>query len=401
MKIGMVLENEYSNDPRVIREAELLAANDFDISILAVKKPGYEDFEVLNGVKIYRVAISKFVLDKFRPLTPNFFGYYQVWKKYIKSFINERKIKVLHVHDLPLMKLCIDLAAEYKIPVIGDFHENYSEAIKMYYWANTWKGKLLINFKKWDSLQEYSVKKLDKIVVVADETIDLFKKKYNRNKNDFYSVDNSIDIEQFEKTGINDKLNEVLKRKYSDFVVFGFTGAILPNRGLQHLIKLLPEYKSLKLKLVIVGKGQLKKELVAFAEKAGISHMIDWYDWQHFENLLTFTQNFDVGLTRLEDNLQNSYTTPNKVFQYMYMKKPVLTADSLPMVRIVGKTNSGLVFRSGDKESLKNCFEKLYYDKELRMSLGENGRKVIEQRYNWKQTQINLLDLYRIYSNQI
>jgi len=264
----------------------------------------------------------------------------------------------------------------------------------MYYWANTFKGKLLINFKKWDALQKYSVNNLNKLIVVADETIDLFSKKYNKKSSDIYSVDNSIDIDQFESTGINVILNEQLANKYKDYVVYGFTGAILPNRGLQHLIKILPEYKMLKLKLVIVGKGQLKKDLVAFAEQSGISHLIDWYDWQPFENLITFTQNFDVGLTRLEDNLQNSYTTPNKVFQYMYMQKPILTADSLPMIRIVQKTNSGLVFKSGNPKSLAESFEKLYYDAKLRKELGINGKRAVALKYNWKTTQKNLLRLY-------
>ena len=390
----MILENEYSNDPRVRREAEFLAANGYNVTVLAVKKPGFNEFETLNGVNIHRINISKFVLDKFRPLTPNFFAYYLIWRKFLYSFIKNYKIEVLHVHDLPLMKLAIKIAKHYNIPVVGDFHENFSEAIKMYYWANTFKGKLLINFKKWDALQKYSVNNLNKLIVVADETIDLFSKKYNKKSSDIYSVDNSIDIDQFESTGINVILNEQLANKYKDYVVYGFTGAILPNRGLQHLIKILPEYKMLKLKLVIVGKGQLKKDLVAFAEQSGISHLIDWYDWQPFENLITFTQNFDVGLTRLEDNLQNSYTTPNKVFQYMYMQKPILTADSLPMIRIVQKTNSGLVFKSGNPKSLAESFEKLYYDAKLRKELGINGKRAVALKYNWKTTQKNLLRLY-------
>lgn len=390
----MILENEFSNDPRVKREAELLAKSGFQVHVLALNFGHSQLSEYYKGVHVTRFNMSKFAIDKFRPLIPNFPFYYHLWRKNIIDFIKNNRIDVLHIHDLPLMKLGIDISKKLNIMTVGDFHENYCEAIKMYYWANTLRGKVLINFNKWDILQKFSVKNLDKIIVVANEAVEMFHQKYERDKADIFVVDNSIDIEQFTGSKIYRVLDMELEEKYKDVVVFGYSGGILPNRGLQHLIKILPDHRDLHLKVVIIGRGQLKKELVQFVKSNKIEHLVDWYDWQPFDNLQTFTKHFDVGITRLERNLQNDYTTPNKVFQYMFMEKPVLTADSLPMRRIVGQTGSGLVFKSGDYRDLNDKFFQLYNNPELRKKMGANGKKAVMEKYNWENKSKSLIGLY-------
>ncbi len=391
----MILENEFTNDPRVKREAESLAKFGHKVSVLALNYGNTKANENDKGVNVVRFNTNHFFIDKFRPLTPNFPLYNLLWKKHIINFIKKNQIDVLHIHNLPLMKLGIKIAKKLNILTVGDFHENYCEAIKMYYWANTLKGKLLISFRKWDLFQDYTVRNLNKIIVTANEAIEMFNKKYDRCKSDIFAVDNSIDIKQFTSSKANAKLDIELRDKYKDFVVFGYSGGILPNRGLQHLIKILPKFRNWKFRIVIIGRGQFKKGLVNFAINNKIEHLIDWYDWQPFENLQTFTKHFDVGITRLERNLQNDYTTPNKVFQYMYMEKPVLTADSLPMRRIVDKTKAGLVFKSKDDNDLAEKFIRLYENPELRKQLGENGKKAVMGKYNWKNTSKNLIKLYK------
>lgn len=392
--IGMILENEFMTDPRVRREAEYLSSEGYQLSVLTPDFNSSILEENYKNIKIIRFRMKEFIHKKFRPLIPSIPLYTNIWRKKIIRFIETRKIEILHVHDLPLMKLSIEIGKKHKIPVVGDFHENFTEAIKMYYWANTFKGKLLINFDKWDYLQDYCVRNLDKIVVVADETINMFADKYHRNPEDIYVVDNSIDIQQFISGGINEILDLKLKKKYKGKIVIGYIGGILPNRGLHYLFNILPQFSNENIKVVIVGRGQQKKELFHFLRTNRIQHLVDWYEWQPFSNIMTFISNFDIGITRLERNLQNDFTTPNKVFQYMFMEKPILTADSLPMRRIVGLTNSGLVFKSGNEKDLKEKLTALYKNENLRKEMGQNGKKAVLENYNWKKTSKGLVDLY-------
>ncbi len=394
MKIGMVLENNYTSDERVRREASYLADKGFRVFVLAVSYKKYPHWEKCDGVTVQRIDIIQFQIDKYRPLIPNCPIYYHLWKKPIDEFIKKNDLDALHIHDLPLMKLGIQIARRNNIPVIGDFHENFCAAIRLYAFANTFWGKLLISFKKWDQLQAFAVKNLDKVVVVADEAIDFFQHKYNRNRQDIYCVDNSIDIRQFIQNGINNSLDCQLKDKYTHKFVLGFIGNVLPNRGLQHLIEILPHFRNYPLKVIVIGKGKYIKILQQRLKIHQIEDLVDWYGWQPFKNVYTFIKHFNVGITRLERNAQNDYTTPNKVFQYMYLQKPVITADSLPMRRIIKATRSGFVFPSGDLTELKQAILRLYENPTLVKEMGAKGKKAVIDKYNWEATRKQLLKLY-------
>ena len=194
--------------------------------------------------------------------------------------------------------------------------------------------------------------------------------------------------------GIDLELDEKLKKKYKNFIVFGFVGVIIQNRGLQHFIKLLPELNQTNIKVVIIGKGKLINTFKNFLKTHNCNEMVDWYDWVDFSKIATYINNFDVGITRLERNAQNDYTTANKLFQYMYLEKPVLTSDSLPMKRIVETLNTGIVFPSNDSKALKRAVIKLTEDAQLRIELGKNGRKAVIDIYNWENSSKELLNLY-------
>ncbi len=394
MKIGMILDTGFPPDPRVEREAIALISFGHEVEILCLKFGKERTKEIYKGIKIHRNYLSEKIYKKVRPMVVNFPYYNHFWKSKIKRFITETGVEVLHVHDLPLMQLTIKIAQKYNIKVVGDFHENYTEAMKMYDWANTLRGKIFLNHKKWEKAQRYAFEKLDKIVVCAEEAVKIFENKYARSKKDFYVVENTIDIRQFNQKGIDKILDTKLRERYKDTVVFGYIGGVIPNRGLQHFIYLLPQLKNLNIMMVIVGRGGLISKFKKFIATHGLGHMVDWYGWQPFEKISTFINNFDIGITRLEKNKQNDATTANKVFQYMHMGKPVLTADSLPMKRIVEWSKAGLVHKSGSQSALKDNIIRLCQDKALRKRLGNAGVENIKNIHNWDNTKQNLHHLY-------
>lgn len=401
MKIGMILDVAFPPDPRVEREALALVNAGHQVYILCLNFTDQVSYEIYKGIHIIRHSMPKKMFNKLRPTAVNYPFYNLFWKKKIFRFISDNNIKILHVHDLPLMSLSLRVTRKKGIKIVGDFHENYSEAMKMYDWVNTLQGKVFINHTKWEKAQRFVIDNLDKIVVCAEEAVDIFNQKYNRPRSDFHIVENTIDIEQFMQSGIDKNLDKQLKEKYKEKIVFGYIGGVIPNRGIQHLIYILSELRDLNIKIVIVGRGNLIADFKKYLNKHNISDLVDWYDWQPFNLVATFISNFDIGITRLEQNLQNDATTANKVFQYMYMEKPVLTADSLPMRRIVEETNSGIVFKSGDSKALKDAVIKLYDSKDLRNQLGKNGKQAVLNKFNWQHTANALVKFYNSIQEEI
>jgi glycosyltransferase involved in cell wall biosynthesis len=85
---------------------------------------------------------------------------------------------------------------------------------------------------------------------------------------------------------------------------------------------------------------------------------------------------------------------PNKIFQFMMLGKPVIVSSVRPMKRVVDDARCGLVFNVGDEKSLADTIIQLE-NKKVRDELGENGKKAVEDRYNWQQTVQALLELYK------
>ena len=76
------------------------------------------------------------------------------------------------------------------------------------------------------------------------------------------------------------------------------------------------------------------------------------------------------------------------------MRKPVIVTDCKPLKRIVEECNCGLVVPSGDYDKMTKAIIKLYKNNELAKKLGENGRKAVEKKYNWKNEAEKLCKLY-------
>ena len=58
--ILMIGYTYYEIDPRVIREAEAAVDGGFDVDVLALRRPGSPETEMVRGVRVIRVNQSKY-----------------------------------------------------------------------------------------------------------------------------------------------------------------------------------------------------------------------------------------------------------------------------------------------------------------------------------------------------
>lgn len=59
-KVLMVAYTNYSTDPRVIREAESLVKDGYDVEFLALKRKSDPEEEVINGVKVIHLNQTRY-----------------------------------------------------------------------------------------------------------------------------------------------------------------------------------------------------------------------------------------------------------------------------------------------------------------------------------------------------
>ena len=127
--------------------------------------------------------------------------------------------------------------------------------------------------------------------------------------------------------------------------------------------------------LVIIGDGELKKDLI------DLSISLEIRQYVTFTGMLERREVYGV----LKE--MSIFVLPSKVeglsealAQAMSSSLPVITSNIKPNTELVKDGYNGFVFPLGDEKSLSVLLDKLLDDKKLRVRLGANGKAVADDR---------------------
>jgi glycosyltransferase involved in cell wall biosynthesis len=96
----------------------------------------------------------------------------------------------------------------------------------------------------------------------------------------------------------------------------------------------------------------------------------------------------DVCLATLKDIPLFATVYPNKVFDYMAAKKPVILAIDGAIREVIEKSNCGIYINPGNSQELVQAILKYYKNHRLIHNHGENGRKYVIQYFDRKKITI-------------
>jgi len=86
---------------------------------------------------------------------------------------------------------------------------------------------------------------------------------------------------------------------------------------------------------------------------------------------------------------------PNKMFEYMSAGIPVIASDFLFWKEIIERHNCGICVDPHNSREIAKAVNTLLTDNELAATMGANGRRAVEERYNWQNEERKLLDFYQ------
>jgi glycosyltransferase involved in cell wall biosynthesis len=101
----------------------------------------------------------------------------------------------------------------------------------------------------------------------------------------------------------------------------------------------------------------------------------------------------EVGLCLLhpEENYINGL--PVKAFEYMACYLPIIMSDFYKNNPIFKEC--ALFAEHNNPEDIGNKIKYIFDNSEVRKKLGQNGRNLVEQKYNWEKEQVKLLQVYQ------
>ncbi|MFY0696528.1 MAG: glycosyltransferase family 4 protein [Balneola sp.] len=391
MKVLMVLDQKFPPDLRVEKEASSLLKAGYEVSILSMGDYDKSETVTIRGVKVYRVALSKFIGNKMHGLAAMIPWLDIYVANQVLKIFRTNKYDVIHVHDLYLFGAVKILRKKLKAIFIGDLHENYIDALRDYKWSTTYPNKLFISFKKWEKKEKEWLQLFDHLIAVNEgmRQKNILK---GVNEKDITVVANSIDTKQFDEYGIDQSIIE----KFKPFFTLIYIGGFISNRGLEHVIKGMVELKNLskKIRLVLVGDGEMRETLGALSKEYEVEDVVMFEGFQSQEKIKSYLLSSDIGLVPFKRTPQTDNSSSNKLYQYMYYGLPILATNCTSVKKMVEENNCGVVYEDGDSIGFSKHVTELFKDPERIKKYSVNGINAVENKLNWKIEEDKLISIY-------
>ncbi len=296
----------------------------------------------------------------------------------LKSLLKKKKYDI--IHDINSLGWGLLLMKKYGIPVISTIHHPLTRDRD---------ADLMVNVTFWEKLttilfyplvmQRFVIKRLDKVITSSNEGSAELGRAFGLDKEKISVVYNGMDVESFKNPGVEREENSIL-----------FVGNTDDNKkGIIFLLEalaLLPK----EISLTIVDEGPpVKQNTFLMAQKLGI------------ENRINFTGRVDqkelVGLYSKKailvmSSLYEGFGLP--AAEAMACETPVVVTRAGALSEVVDDS-CGILVRPGDPTELRDAIMKMLGNKNMRLRMGENGRKRAVGLFAWQIAARNTLNVYK------
>lgn len=302
-----------------------------------------ENKEIMDGIKIKRVKAFQFMQDAIAPTL----------------FCNLHKADIVHIHHPH--PYWIFISAFYcrikNIPYV--IHMHGREII-----YPGWKNVLakIYNYFCLDFVLKRSAKIITHTTKVIPQSKYLKKYKYK-----ITYIPHGIE------------LTKPKKIKRSNFIL---TVGIRDYKRLDILIKSMPLIlKKVKTKLVIAGDGKERKKLEQLVKKMNLTKYVIFLGYITEEQKYGLYQKAGVYVLP-SPTIMESFGTV--AFEAFSMKCPVITTSGAGVSEVFEREKIGIITQPYNIIDLADNIINILTNKKLAKKIGENGYKVIKEKYQWK-----------------
>ncbi len=355
-----------------------------EVALVCFNRKGLPPRESVDGIEVVRLGLWPPVLRKVQTFFNNMPYVNPAWSGFVEKAAVDWGADALHVHDLPLVKTVLAVGRRIGRPVVFDMHENWAELLPSV--PRRLIERVAATRFTFKQVEREVCMEVDAVVVVVEESRDRLVG-IGVDPGKILVVPNVADLEH-----ITERAGEEEKGR----TVFIYAGGFAKHRGLDVLLRGWARFirEGAEALLVLAGAGPDEDGLRALAGSLGVGESVEFAGWLSFESYLDRISRCSVGLVPHLSTPHTDSTLPHKLFHYMAFGKPVIVGDAIPLERIVGEEDCGLVVASGDDAAMAEALRRLHADPELRRRMGGNGRRAVWEKYNWDVGIKPLLEFY-------
>jgi len=394
MRILMLLLNVgFPPDERVMQEAKSLMDAGFEVRMITALRPGEKAEEDIDGMHVYRV--KRYPIYIFEVLV----------KKKAREIYAKWPYDVVHKHDLPMSaRTVLGLKRRHGVKVVWDLHENWTGMMEATIDNITTYQRWIINGLKREEKKVLCA--ADSVIVVAREHKKRLETICPGSSKKMYEVSNYAHTKNIDRS-LEAAENEVKSGSAPenvtsalDFIhghgnVLIYFDGLGRHRGVETVLEAMKHMPEDAAFLIAGGNPEraYDQELRERVKELGLSERVHITGRIPFRFGMYLIQHCGIAVVPYASNSQTNNTIPHKIFQYMYLDKPILASDVAPLKRVLGDAKCGLVFQAGNPKDFAAKYRELIAG-DLKI-LGEAGRASVQDRYNWSVSERELIRLYK------
>ena len=369
--IVMLVVTVLSQDPRVEREARVLAANGFTVTIIC---PAWwrmhkgEPIQLDWGARIhFRILPQK--TSRFAHYFPYVFSFTM-----LRAAVRE-DAWAYHAHDLTTAFIGLTAAALKGVACMCDFHEWYAENVTYHERSQRYTSHPA--FKRWlfAAFERLALHTATAVITVSESIGEELAKRYQAPQP--VHIIRNIPLLHQEGGALAEPAYTDLRQTLgiaTDMLLVLYQGGLGPSRNLEPVIKAMADVP--RAVLIVRGPGHEVygpgyREL---AQRVGVDERVYCLAPVPSARVVEEAKAGDLGLWTLLANvgLNFHYALGNKIFEYLAAGLPLLVADLPEARRLVERYQVGLCFDPGSPTSIATAINRMVEEPGFRAACQAN-----------------------------
>lgn len=358
-RIIISVTSDLTTDNRVQKVADSLKNAGFDVMVVARRTSRSLPFVSDYKVRRLRILFSKSFL---------FYAEFNLRLFFLLLF---SKADIFLSNDLDtLLPNYLATRIRHK-KLVYDSHELFTEVPEL-------TNRRFVK-KVWCWIEKITLPNVQHCYTVCDSVAEIYRKKYGV----AMQVVRNVPLQ-----GTLVEKNVSLQQSFPDKKIILYQGALNIGRGIEWIIGAMPYIDDAV--FLIIGDGDIRKELETLVREKKLQNKVYFLGKIASKELPSYTRCAHLGVCLLSNkSLSYYYSLPNRIFDFMHAKIPILASNFPEITAIVTRYGIGECTTYSDPKTLAQMIEKMLnktFDK-------TNFDNAIEE-YSWQNEKKTLLKIF-------